>query len=90
MKILITGGAGFIGSHLVASLEKEAEVWVFDDLSSGHLKNLEGRNVRFLEGSILNPAPLVSELKTVDWVFHLAAMTSVAESMEQPIQCVEV
>ena len=89
MKILVTGGAGFIGSHLVASLALTNEVWVLDDLSSGKLENLEGTGAHFVQGSILDTRVLNRLPERVDWVFHLAAMTSVAESMTKPCECVE-
>lgn len=89
MKILVTGGAGFIGSHLVASLAPANEVWVLDDLSSGKLENLQGTGAHFVEGSLLEAQTFARLPERVDWVFHLAAMTSVAESMTKPSECVE-
>jgi UDP-glucose 4-epimerase len=89
MKILVTGGAGFIGSHLVASLASANEVWVLDNLSSGKLENLEGTGARLVAGSILDDNAFDHLPERVDWVFHLAAMTSVAESMSKPSECVE-
>jgi UDP-glucose 4-epimerase len=89
MKVLVTGGAGFIGSHLVASLALANEVWVLDDLSSGKLGNLEGTGAHIVQGSILDTRVLNRLPERVDWVFHLAAMTSVAESMTKPCECVE-
>jgi UDP-glucose 4-epimerase len=54
MKILVTGGVGFIGSHLVASLALANEVRVLDDLSRGKLENLEGTGAHFVKGSLLD------------------------------------
>ena len=54
MKILVTGGAGFIGSHLVSSLAPANEVWVLDDLSRGKLENLEGTGAQFFKCSLLD------------------------------------
>ena len=89
MKILVTGGAGFIGSHLVASLAPANEVWVLDDLSSGKLENLDGAGAHFVKGNLLDAQTFDCLPQRVDWVFHLAAMTSVAESMSKPSECVE-
>jgi UDP-glucose 4-epimerase len=90
MKILVTGGAGFIGSHLVASLASANEVWVLDNLSSGKMKNLEGTGAHLVAGSILDDNAFDHLPERVDLVFHLAAMTSVAESMAKPCECVEI
>lgn len=89
MKVLITGGAGFIGSHLAELLQGDAEVRVLDDLSCGALANLGDLTVDFREGSILDEDALGSAMKGVDYVFHLAARTSVAESVEKPEAYVE-
>ena len=53
MRILVTGGAGFIGSHIVEHFQGKAEVRVLDNLRSGHLHNLKGVTCEFLKGSIL-------------------------------------
>jgi nucleoside-diphosphate-sugar epimerase len=81
MKALITGGAGFIGSHLARSLcEANCEVVVVDDLSSGSLANLAwatpSDRVEFVQGSILDAELLRPLISRVDVVFHLAAETS--------------
>lgn len=86
-KVLITGGAGFIGSHLAAACQGQAAVRVLDDLSSGRAENLSGLEVEFQRGSILNPSDLDRALEGVDVVFHLAAFVSVAASMERPEDC---
>lgn len=91
---LVTGGAGFIGSHLVsAALQRGAHVTVLDDLSTGNLDNLahlQGKPaLRFVQGSILN-RELVNELcQNVDSVFHFAAKISVPESIKDPVNYVE-
>jgi UDP-glucose 4-epimerase len=87
--VLITGGAGFIGSHLAAHFEPTARVRVIDNFRSGHRRNLDGLNVELFEGSILDRALVRKAMRDVDAVFHLAAMVSVPESMEKPIECVE-
>lgn len=90
MKILVTGGAGFIGSHIVEHFQGKAHVRVLDNLRSGHKKNLEGFDVEFIEGSILEPEQLKKAMQGVDYVFHLAAMISVPESMNKPVECVNI
>jgi len=90
MRILITGGAGFIGSHLAEHFQKRATVRVLDDLRTGHRRNLAGVNVEFVLGSILDHEKLRKAMQNVDYVFHLAAMVSVAESVRQPANCVEL
>ena len=87
--VLVTGGAGFIGSHLVARLLKEGfEVVVLDNLSTGSLENLElcleNENLRFVKGSIIDEQAMREALKDVEAVFHLAAITSVPYSVEYP------
>lgn len=90
MRILITGGAGFIGSHLAAHYHERADVVVLDNMTSGFIRNLTGMNVTMIEGSILDSKKLHDAMKGVDIVFHLAAMTSVPESMEKPLECLQI
>ncbi|MFZ9202132.1 MAG: NAD-dependent epimerase/dehydratase family protein [Opitutales bacterium] len=90
MRILVTGGAGFIGSHIVEHFQGKADVVVIDNFRSGHRRNLEGRKVELIEASILDRAALDRAMKGVDLVFHLAAMISVPESMLKPRECVEI
>jgi len=90
MKILITGGAGFIGSHLVEHFHERAEVRVLDNLRSGFRENLAGCRCELLVGSILDRALLRQAMQGVDYVFHLAAMISVPESMQKPVECNEL
>ncbi len=88
--VLVTGGAGFIGSHLVdALLARGYRVRVVDDFSTGHWENLAdaeatGR-VEVWEGSVEDPALLRVAMKGVRWVFHLAARIFVAESVDDPV-----
>jgi UDP-glucose 4-epimerase len=90
MKILITGGSGFIGSHVVERYQDIAEVVVLDNLRTGHRKNLDGLKCRFVEGSIMD-RPLLDELmQGVDYIFHLAALVSVPESMALPGEAVDL
>lgn len=87
MKYVVTGGAGFIGSHIVEALAGVHEVVVIDNFSSGKPKNLEGfpDSVTCITGSI-NDRPLLKEaFKGADGIFHLAAIASVAKSVDDPI-----
>lgn len=90
MRVLITGGAGFIGSHLAEHFQGRAEVVVLDNLRSGHRHNLDGLAHTFIEGSVTDPAAVAQAMQGVDLVFHLAAMISVPESMARPRECVEI
>jgi nucleoside-diphosphate-sugar epimerase len=86
---LVTGGAGFIGSHIAAALMANgARVRVLDDLSTGHRENLEeiGGDLDFIEGSVANEALLNRVLDGVEVVFHEAAIPSVPRSVEEPRQ----
>jgi UDP-glucose 4-epimerase len=90
MRILITGGAGFIGSHLAEYFQGKAEVRVLDNLRTGHRRNLAGLTVELIEGSITDPTVVRRAVEGVDYVFHLAALVSVPESVERPLECVEL
>ena len=90
MRILITGGAGFIGSHLVEHFQGKADVRVLDSLRSGYLANLDGFDVEFIQGDIRDRAAVDKAMKDVDYVFHLAAMISVPESMTKITECIEI
>ncbi|MDD3703915.1 MAG: NAD-dependent epimerase/dehydratase family protein [Lentisphaerae bacterium] len=90
MRVLITGGAGFIGSHLAEHFQGRAEVRILDNLRSGHRENLDGLKVEFIEGDICDRATVKGAMRDVDYVFHLAAMISVPESMFKPIECAEI
>lgn len=90
MKVLVTGGAGFIGSHIVEALQGCAEVRVLDNLRTGYRHNLDGMDVEFIEGSITDPEVVHQAVQGVEYVFHLAAMISVPESMQDPQTCVEI
>jgi len=87
VRVLITGGAGFIGSHLAEYFQGRAQVRVLDDLRTGHVENLSGMDVEFVEGSILDRELVRQAVAGVDYIFHLAAMVSVPESMAKPIEC---
>ena len=87
-KYLITGGAGFIGSHIATALvERGDQVRVLDNLSTGTRKNLEhleGR-VEFLEGDILNRKEVDQAVDGIEVVYHQAALASVQRSVESPL-----
>lgn len=89
-RVLITGGAGFIGSHLAHHLAPQAEVTVLDDLRSGYALNLDGVRCRFLQGSILDDAALRQAVAGAEEIYHLAAMISVPESVAKPDECAEL
>lgn len=85
-KCLITGGAGFIGSNLARRLLTEgSEVIILDDLSTGNLLNVPEK-AQFIQGDI-SKRDTWKSLPPVDYVFHLGAMVSVAESVSNPIKC---
>ena len=88
MIVLITGGAGFIGSHLAAHFHGKATVRVLDNLRTGARKNLAGAPHEFIEGTITDRDTVRAAMQGVDLVFHLAAMVSVPESMARPVECV--
>lgn len=86
--ILVTGGAGFIGSHLVRWLcEQNKAVRVLDNLSTGSVERLREvqDDITFIEGDIRELATVQSAMQGVELVFHLAAMISVVQSVEEPV-----
>ena len=79
--VLVTGGAGFIGSHLVHRLVGlGARVRIIDDLSTGRTENVEGLDVEFVEGSVLDATLLQRAVDGCRYVLHQAAFVSVAAS----------
>jgi len=87
LKILVTGGAGFIGSHVAERLSEENEVHVLDDFSEGSLENLEGVNVTIHRGDITDFD--LESIGPIDSIYHLACRKMVY-SVEQPIRDLEV
>ena len=87
MKVLVTGGAGFIGANLVRALSDgpDNDIVVLDDLSFGFRSNLDGLNVTFIEGSILDEDLLATAMEGVSSVVHLAARSSVPRSIAHPL-----
>jgi len=91
MRALVTGGAGFIGSHLVELLEEKGiDVVVLDDLSTGRRENLKGTKAKLIVGTITSKEIVNDLMRGIDWVFHLAALVSVPESIENPEKTVDV
>ncbi|MEM4152961.1 MAG: SDR family oxidoreductase [Candidatus Pacearchaeota archaeon] len=91
-KILVTGGAGFIGSHITEKLVALGyDVVVIDNLSTGNIKNLEHivDNIKFIEGDILD-LELIKKISKVDYIFHEAALPSVQRSIKDPKTTIEV
>ncbi len=91
-RFLVTGGAGFIGSHLTRFLLQHGRVRVLDDLSTGNLDNLrEATNaIEFMRGSVADPDAVREAVDGCAMVFHLAAQVSVPLSMELPTETFEV
>ena len=88
MKVLVTGGAGFIGSHLADALVRAGHrVRVLDNLYSGDRRNLAGvrRDVEFLKGDCADPAAAKRAMRGVEAVFHEAAIPSVTRSVQDPL-----
>lgn len=98
MRYLVTGGAGFIGSHIVgALLEQGASVRVLDNLSTGKRENLEelqrqftGDHFEVLEGDLRDASRVEEAVRAVDIIFHEAAFVSAPQSMEEPQLCFDV
>jgi len=89
MKVLVTGGAGFIGSHLTDLLLANGHtVTVFDNLCGGWMKNLreaeKNPRFRFVKGDIRDPKAFEGLFEGIDWVFHLAALADIVPSIEKP------
>jgi UDP-glucose 4-epimerase len=82
MKILITGGAGFIGSHIVEHYQGIAEeIRVLDNLRTGYVHNLVGLEHEMIQGSVTDREVVRRAVQGVDLIFHLAALVSVWTSM---------
>lgn len=89
-KVLVTGGAGYIGAHVAVELLNSGyEVRIFDDFSNGLQRRIEGRFTDVVRGDICDRSSVVEATKGVDAVIHLAAKKSVGESVEQPMKYYE-
>ena len=94
MNILITGGAGFIGSNLAEKILNEGnKVTIIDDLSTGKLDNinhlLKNPNIRFVNDSILNTKTIDTLIKNSETIFHLAAAVGVYLIVKDPVKVIE-
>lgn len=86
MRLLITGGAGFVGSNLTRlALEQGHDVTVLDDLSNGYEENVSGLPINFVRGSLLDPDAIAAATKDVESIVHLAALGSVPRSIADPV-----
>jgi len=88
-RVLVTGGGGFIGSHLTGALAANNHVKVLDDFSTGRQANLP-EGVTVIQGDVRDKATVTGAMEGVDIVFHEAAMVSVPESIKQPVDCHEL
>jgi len=91
MKAIVTGGCGFIGSHIVDKLLHEGfEVRVIDNLSTGRLLNLEhhkgNKNLEIHIGDLADIEPIMPLFEGIDWVFHMAALADIVPSIEKPLE----
>jgi UDP-glucose 4-epimerase len=87
-QFLVTGGAGFIGSHIAEALVRRGDrVRVLDNLSTGNRANLAGfrEQIEFIEGDLLDPATVARAVDGVECIFHQAALASVPRSIERPL-----
>ncbi len=91
-KVLVTGGAGFIGSNLARLLLEEGrEVTIYDNLTSGYRRNVEALpRARFVEGDVRDAGKLAEAMRGADAVFHLAASVGNTRSIEHPVEDSEV
>jgi UDP-glucose 4-epimerase len=91
-RVLVTGGAGFIGSNIARLVRAEtgADVTVLDDLSSGYRENLDGLPAKFVEGDVRDARAVCAAIDGCDTVFHLAASVGNTRSIDNPLQDSEV
>ncbi|WP_459191997.1 NAD-dependent epimerase/dehydratase family protein [Halosimplex sp. J119] len=83
--VLVTGGAGFIGSHLAAALTDHCDVTVLDDLSTGEAANVPDE-AEFVEGDVRDPVDVETAMDGTDVVFHQAALADVRTSVRSPVE----
>ena len=91
-KVAVTGGLGFIGSHLIGKLNEDNEVVIIDNQTSGNIKNIEGLDFTKIDTDFgdITKANLELIFEDVDYVFHMAAVTSVLQSVNDPLKSNEV
>lgn len=88
MKAFVTGGLGFIGSYVVQELvNQNIDVIVYDNISSGNLKNISSlvSQIQIIEADIIDLNQILLAIQDVDYIFHLAACTSVTEALVNPL-----
>ena len=91
MNVLVTGGAGFIGSHIVrALLERGDHVRVLDNFSTGKRENLAGLDVELIEADLRDASRVTLACRGIETIFHQAAFVSVPQSMKEPNECFNV
>ena len=98
MKYLVTGGAGFIGSHIAGALLKQgADVRILDNFSTGRRENVEelnrqfnGNQLEIMEGDVRDASLVKEAVRGVEVIFHEAAFVSVPQSMDEPQECFDV
>lgn len=90
MRVLNTGGAGFIGSSIAEYYAPRADIRVLDSLQTDYRDNNKRCNVEFIEDSVIDKEVVQKSVWNVDYVFHQAALISVPESMAKSIECVEI
>jgi nucleoside-diphosphate-sugar epimerase len=90
-RFLVTGGAGFIGSHIVRALLEQGDfVRVLDNFSTGKRENLVGLQVDTIEGDLRDTRVVAQAVRDIDIIFHEAAFVSVPQSMQDPLPCFEI
>jgi nucleoside-diphosphate-sugar epimerase len=91
MNVLVTGGAGFIGSHIVRTLlERGDHVRVLDNFSTGKRENLAGLDIEIVEADLRDASRVIQACRGVETIFHEAAFVSVPQSMKEPGDCFDV
>jgi UDP-glucose 4-epimerase len=89
-KVLVTGGAGFVGSHVVDRLiSTGADVTVYDNLSTGNKKFLNLDKVKFVQADLLDQEGLSDSMKGMDFVFHMAANADIKDNLKDPTKCLQ-
>lgn len=92
MKVLVTGGAGFIGSHIAEYFAGAGDtVKILDNFATGFLKNIpKNKNIEFIQGDICDPSLVEKVISGIDYVYHEAALVSVPLSCERPAEAFQI